>query len=191
MHYRPVLTPSEEKPINVEKVCKLLDEGRALLNAELALVFEQLPVTIYGNHPFPSLVIEKSMRYTDSVALVMRERKKFLGVFPYIKEERVDLCVHRLTDFAHELLFFESRVVAGDMFVREATSGVSHGELTMRCNAGIYELESSVFDMRVQDATATSCVRMKLSSLRELATKLRGFGVSEKRWRENNNLVSH
>ena len=188
MHHRPVLTPHERRPsgFSFETMMKNLVEGRRLMDAELELVFGKLPIVIGGNHPHTDIVIERSKRYSDSVALVMQERKKFLGLVPYIKEERVDLSVHRLTDFAHELAFFESEVLAGDSFVREATSNISHGTLLMRCDCGTYELQASVFDIHAWNDEVISSVKIKLFPLRELIQVLLGFGLCEQGWRARN-----
>lgn len=193
MHHRPVLTPKERRPINlsVERVIEGLDSARKRMNAELQLVFEKLPITIVGNYPYPDVVIEKSRRYIDSIALVTRERKKFLWLFPYTREERVDLCVHRLTDFAHELAFFESEVVAGDAFERESDSGVTHGELIIRCNCGEYELQASVYEVGTWNNTAISSVQMGLFPFRDLVAVLLRFGLPERGWRERNGIVSN
>lgn len=186
MRYRTVSTPTEEEErgkFSFARMSKNLDDARMRSEAEKKIVFGRLPITIAFTSP--SITIEPSFRYTDSIALVTREHKK-LFLVPYTAVNAVELRICGIADLADELEFFEGAVVAGDAFERLSTVYTWHGKLTMRCNSGVYELESSVHDHRAKHHRAIDIVRLDPFALRELITILRSFGTQGGWWRRKN-----
>ena len=182
------MTPYEEQKASAfsfDRMAANLGAARKRAQEDEERIFSQLPrmVSQYGR--YPSISVERSRRYTDSIALVVREKKKWL-FFSYTRLSAIDLSVHRLADVADELEFFVEKVIAGDAFERESTSGASHGELCIRCNYGVYQLTSSVYDYKARNSQAVSTITLGLCQMNDLVAVLRGFDVGSMGWRERN-----
>lgn len=188
MRYRVVSTPFERgshASFDVATMIRNLDDSRDRANAEKAMVFRLLPRLVKRSGRCPEVSIERSEQYSDSIALVVRERKKWLFV-PYTVVTSLDLSVHYLTDLADELEFFVNTVVAMDAFERTSTSGASHGKLVMRCNCGTYQLQSSVHDFQARGRRAVALIELGLLQMQDLIRQLREFEVPRKAWQSRN-----
>lgn len=181
---RTVVTPMEQHRhdgFSQERMNRALDEANLEARERERIVFEKLPSSVRACGQFPRIGVERSARFRESVALVVREKKRRLLV-PYMQVRALDIWLHDLPDLADELEFFEQAVVAGDSFQRTATSTRMHGKLVMRCDSGAYELR--LMSDRLDRKMTT--IRMSLFQWRELVALIRGFGLPPGRWRERN-----
>lgn len=179
MHYRPVFT---QKPsdFDFDRMVKALDDGRRLNEADEERVFKSLPLTVSRSHPV--ITIERSKRYTDSIVLVTRERKKKF-LIPFTEVHTVDLRICGIADLADELECFERGTVAGEAFEEESTVHGWHGRLRVRCRCGEYELAWWPYGSS-ESERERDFITMNLFAFRELIGILRSFGTCSAGWKE-------
>ncbi len=178
MHFRPVHTPKEDADsaaFSFERMNRMLDEGNRMREEEQKKAFAMLPILIRRGR-FPEVRIARSRRYCDSIALIQEEEVRLLYFWTRIRANAIDLSVHHLGDLADELGYFERQVVAGDSFIRTSDSRACHGELTISCASGRYEL--AVDD----DFLGRIAIVLDLFQIRALITALRSFGTGNGGW---------
>jgi len=184
MHYRTVDPPRRWRVTEEFYPSVMMENLREMQEddeREKQMVLDKLPIRI-DSLGSTSLWLEPS-RYHQSIALILRERKRFLFV-RYEKTTAVHLWIPNLADFADELEHFDTESLGGDSWKYECTCWTGHGKPFLFYERHehvppVYVLESRQCDKRRQ---ATS-ITFDYFAMQRLIKALQSFGLRRKGWR--------